>query len=578
MKGATRVGLALYRFLVRALLPGAFRQEYGEELVQAVAVRLAAAHGGLASWTALAAEVADLVRTAVREWRETAAGRVAERRNEHGTRESVMEDAWAELKVTLRALARRPGLALGVTLTIGLGVGATTAIYGVVDGVVLRPLPYEDPSGLVTIGTLGDAAPPDAATDLQALTDINSVVYKRYRERARAFAELAALEPYRVTLSNADGAEEQIPGVRVSQELFDMLGVSPVLGRAFLPEEYALFADGVAMISYEYWQNQYGGDPDVLGRAIATLPSSGPEYIVVGVLPRAFRLPETLFAPGGLPQVYAPLPLADPPPGVVLLFPVQGLGRLAPGATLEQARAEAERLHGEISVEIAELPRMPLLQSRGIGVNDLHAQTVGATARSLWVFLGAAALLLLLTSMNAASLLLARALDRTRELGVRVSLGAGRGRVVRLLLAEAGTLSLIGGAIGVALAYGGVAAFLRLAPPSIPRLDSVAVDGRVLFAATLMTLATAVGAGLLPALRLTAGRPWKALQRGGRTASDTSTGARTVLVGGQLALDRCGRARPRARRRGPRPRTRRPRSGARHRSDGSRSAAQARSA
>jgi hypothetical protein len=138
MKGATRVGLALYRFLVRALLPGAFRQEYGEELVQAVAVRLAAAHGGLASWTALAAEVADLVRTAVREWRETAAGRVAERRNEHGTRESVMEDAWAELKVTLRALARRPGLALGVTLTIGLGVGATTAIYGVVDGVVLR--------------------------------------------------------------------------------------------------------------------------------------------------------------------------------------------------------------------------------------------------------------------------------------------------------------------------------------------------------------------------------------------------------------------------------------------------------
>ena len=235
-------------------------------------------------------------------------------------------------------------------------------------------------------------------------------------------------------------------------------------------------------------------------------------------------------------MVYAPLPTLDPGPGRIVIFPVNGVGRLRPGTTVEQAREEAASIYQEIQNELANQPRLPGATTAGIGVNDLHVQTVGATERTLWIFLGAAALLLALTAMNAATLFLSRALDRTQELGVRVALGAGRAGVVRLLLAEAGALALVGGVVGVAFAFGGVATFLRFAPASIPRLSSVAVDARVLAAAAIMTLGTALAAGLLPALRLTAKSPWQRLQGGGRGASDTTTRLRTALVGGQLAL------------------------------------------
>ncbi|MEE8146006.1 MAG: FtsX-like permease family protein, partial [Longimicrobiales bacterium] len=172
----------------------------------------------------------------------------------------------------------------------------------------------------------------------------------------------------------------------------------------------------------------------------------------------------------------------------------------------------------------------------GIGVNSLHAQTVGTTGRALGLFLGAAGLLLLLAAMNAATLLLARSLDRTQELGVRMALGAGRGRVVRLLVSEAGILSVVGGAFGVLLAYGGVGVFLHYAPSSIPRLSTVAVDARVLAVAAVVSLGTGIAAGLLPALRLTRRGPWERLQTAGRAFVEPSSRLRGVLVGGQMAV------------------------------------------
>jgi putative ABC transport system permease protein len=220
----------------------------------------------------------------------------------------------------------------------------------------------------------------------------------------------------------------------------------------------------------------------------------------------------------------------------VAVFSLMAVGRLVPGATVEQARAEAEELYRAIEVELASLPVGPGGSRRGIGVNGLHAQTVGRAGGTLWIFLGAAGLLLVLTAMNAATLVLARALDRSQELGVRVALGAGRARVVRLLLTESAILAATGGVLGVALAFGGVAAFLRYAPDTIPRLATVAVDARVLGAAALMTLATAVVAGLLPAFRLTARAPWERLQRGGRSVAEPGSRLRSALVGGQLAL------------------------------------------
>jgi predicted permease len=507
------------------LLPTAFRREYGVELGESVAERLGEMRGARV-WTALAAELVDLMRTAAREWKTA----VTE------TKEGAMGGGWAEVSSSVRGLARHPGLALGVVLTIGLGIGATTTIYGVVDGVILRPLPYEDPSSLVAIGALATSGPPDPETGLQPLVEMTSDVYLRYHERARSFSEIAGMDPYTLILSAENGVEEQIPAARVTPELFELFGVSPVLGRTFAPEEFQPFADAdVVMISYDFWHARYGADPDVLGGFLESNPEEGPRSTIIGILPRGFQPPEAFSAAGELPQVYGPLPIGDPGPGRVVLFPVNGVGRLAPGVTLESAREEAERLYSEIAPELVDRPS-PGGARVGIGVNDLHVQTVGETGRTLWIFLGAAALLLLLTAMNAATLFLSRALDRTQELGVRVALGAGRAGVVRILLIEAGTLCLLGGALGVALAYGGVAAFLRYAPESIPRLSTVAVDGRVLAVAAAMTLATALAAGLLPALRFTARAPWERLQGSGRNTSEATSRLRSALVGAQLSL------------------------------------------
>jgi len=533
-----RAALTLYRLAARVLLPPAFRREYGCELEQTVAARIAGADAAPRVALVLVLELGDLARTAAREWRSSMTT----------TREGTMGGGWGDLATSARSLAKRPGLALGVTLTIGLGIGATTTIYSVVDGVILRPLPYEESERLVAVGALAGTSTPDPETGLQELTQMSSQVYTRWRERTRALEEVAALGAGREVVSDEDGIEEQIVSGRISPELLGMLGVSPVLGRTFLPEEYSIALGGVVMLSYEYWQGRYGGDPGVLDQPLeSSFTGEGPRRIIVGILPEGFRPPEAFLPPGQVPQIYGPLPLADASTAMptssqgvqsrrIAVFSLLALGRLAPGTTVEQARAEAAQLFADIEAEVANLPVGPGGGRRGIGVNGLHAQTVGATGRTLWIFLGAAGLLLALTAMNAASLVLARSLDRGQELGVRVALGAGRARVVRLLLTEAGILAAVGGVLGIALAYGGVASFLRYAPDTLPRLATVAVDERVLAVAALMTLGTAVVAGLLPALRLTARAPWERLQSGGRAVSEPASGLRAALVGGQLAL------------------------------------------
>lgn len=530
--------LWLHRQAARVLLPHSFRKEYGAELEATVAERLTGARGAGARWLVLLAELADLARTALREWSCVLAVRAAAIGDRPIGRERTMGGGWNDLKTSARGLARRPGLALGVTLTIGLGIGATTTIYSVVDGVILRPLPFDEPSRLVAIGaTTGSGGTADPETGLQELVPMPSDVFAAYRERARSFTDLSAVTPTRIVLSDANGLQEQVPAARVSPEFFQVLGASPALGRTFSADEHSTPASPVAMITYEYWQQRYGADPAVLGRPLESVASAeAPRSTVVGILPRGFRPPEPFFAVGEPPQVYQPMPLAESGQHVRILFSAFALGRLDPATTLAEARAEAETLAAELAAELPSGRMPPGATRRGIGMNNLHAQTVGTTARALWIFLGAAGLLLLLTAMNAASLFLARALDRRQELAVRLALGSGRARVVRLLVGEAGILSAAGGALGVALAYGGVAAFLRFAPPSIPRLDAVAVDARVLAIAALATLATALAAGLLPALRLTGRGSWEHIQSGGRGVSEPGSRLRPALVGGQLAL------------------------------------------
>ncbi len=212
------------------------------------------------------------------------------------------------------------------------------------------------------------------------------------------------------------------------------------------------------------------------------------------------------------------------------------LARLSPGTSLEEARAETARIAANQATKFPEGNLLPDGSHVGIGVNALHAQTIGGTGRALGLFLGAAGMLLLLAAMNAATLLLARSLDRSRELGVRMALGAGRARVVRLLVSEAGILTAVGGALGVVLAYGGIGLFLRYAPQDIPRLNTVAVDARVLAMAAVVSLGTGIAAGLMPALRLTRQGPWERLHKGGRSVAEPTSRLRSALVAGQMTV------------------------------------------
>jgi putative ABC transport system permease protein len=318
----------------------------------------------------------------------------------------------------------------------------------------------------------------------------------------------------------------------VSPELFELLGVSPALGRTFLPEEHRADVEGAVLITYGAWQRRYGGDPEVVGRPA---PRFYQPTVIVGVLPRDFRPPEAFFATEESPEFWLPLQpehnrYRNPRPTVWVI------GKLRGDTPVDAARDEAADVAAELSVSFPEAIALPDGSASSIGVNTLHAQTVGRTGGALAVFLGSAALLLLLASMNAATLFLARLMDRGPELRVRSALGAGGSQIARLLVSEACAVAMLAGVLGVALAYGGVALFLRYAPSSLPNLASVTVDGRVLMVSAVLSLGAGLLAGLLPAFRLIRRSRGGSLGSGQRTTPEAMARLGPVLVGGQVAV------------------------------------------
>jgi len=436
-----------------------------------------------------------------------------------------------DLRIAARSLARRPGFSAGVALTLGLGIGATTTIFSVVDGVLLRALPFDEPATLVAVGaTFPTREWADEGAGLQHLAGISLANFADYRERSRSFRALAGAEATNVLLPDLGAGPELAAAAAVSSEFFDILGVTPALGRTFLPDEHSVSASGVFLISHGAWQRRYAGDPDVLGRGMSGSEEGG---VVVGVLPRDFRAPEHLFS--AEPEFWMPLQPDNPRYADRGRRSLGVVGRLADGVSAATAREEARDIAAALAAEYPEDNVYADGTHLGIGVNGLHAQTVGTSGRTLRIFLGASGLLLLLAAMNAATLLLARALDRMRELGVRMALGAGRGRVVRLLMSEAALLTLAGGAVGVGFAYGGVRAFLRYAPSGIPRMETVSVDARVLALAAAVSIAAGLAAGLVPALRLSRGAEWARLAATARSSPAPTSRLRTSLVGAQVA-------------------------------------------
>jgi putative ABC transport system permease protein len=435
-----------------------------------------------------------------------------EHRDARGTR--LLEDGVADLRWARRWLAHRPGFTLAVVLTLALGVGGTTAVVCVVDGVLLRPLPYPEAERVVAVWSLtrGEtepwaSSPPD---------------FRIFRDRASSFAHLGGyyIGPANLVIG---GEPVRLTAGFATAGMFDALAVPPAKGRTFRADEETSGRDRVAVLSDGTWRRWFGTRPDIVGSTIAV---NGAPYTVIGVMPPSFRFPERT-AELWLPMAFAPGDVLDTRGN----YFVSVVGRLRPGVSVERA----ERELAGIAVGIAgDDPQAAIRSAR---VVSLHEQTVGDARRPLQLLLGGTGLLLAITCANVAGLVLARGATRGRELALRAGLGATRGRLVRQLLTEGLLLSLAGSAAGLAVAWGALQLLRTLGPADLPRLDEVALDSRVLAATALITVATGLGFALLPALRLTGGAHHDELRGGARLAGAAGhRRLRRVLVGGQVAL------------------------------------------
>jgi len=458
------------------------------------------------------AEAASLARAfaaeRVRHWRRgrTPAGRVSR------TGDPTMTTLWDDLRLAFRSLRRQPGFAAGVVVTLALGIGGNVALFSVVDGVLLKPLPYADPDRLVIVwendrirGT--DREPASAPDYLDLLA------------QSRSFETMAARTGQNRTLgTTADPVH--VSSARVSATYFPLLGVRAVLGRTFDAADEQPGADHVLVLTVGLWRDRFAAEPTVVGRSVML---DGTPATVVGVVP------DRSTVPGLREQVFEPL-VFTPDEQERDIHNFRVFARLLPGATVATAQADASAIMARLEKAYPDMN-----EGRGAWVRPLADEVLGGARPALVLLFGAVALLLLMACASAANLVLARGISRQRELAVRTSLGAGPLRVFRLLLTESLLLAVLGGALGTLLAGGAVALVRALGPEDLARLQQCTVDGRALLFALLASLAAALVFGALPALRGARHSPAASLKEGGRVAGGSGLRARRFLVAFELA-------------------------------------------
>jgi predicted permease len=433
--------------------------------------------------------------------------------------ESLLQD----VKVGLRHAGRKPGFLAAAVVTLALGIGANTAMFSVVYGVLLKPLPFEQSDRLVSVRSTAPGIGWPRAV-------LAAAQYFTYRDEQRVFEDVAVWQTLPATITG-DGEPEQVTALMVTDGFLPILRVGPTLGRWFTREDDAPGSPRRAVITYGFWQQRFSGRRDVVGRTITV---NGSPCEIVGVLPRSFGFLDTtpsLLMPMGLNRATT----------TIIDFSYPGLARLKPGVTLEQASRDVARMIPLTAQKFAPAsalgPTWFADAKLGPDVRFLSDDAVGDVGHVLWVLMGTIGMVLLIACANVANLFLVRADSRQTELAVRAALGAGRWSIARTLLSESLALGLAGGLVGVGLAAATVRVVRATAPTALPRVDEITIDPVVLLFAVALSVAAGLLFGLLPVIRFASPR-LAALRDGGRTVSDgrSRNRVRSALVVVEIAL------------------------------------------
>ena len=430
----------------------------------------------------------------------------------------------SEVKPVVRRLMRSPMFTAITLITLAVGIGANTAIFSVLNGVLLKPLPYPDPDQLVGVW---EKAPGLGMGDINA----SPSTYFTFREENHTFQDTGIWRTDSVSVTGT-GEPEQVQSLMVTDGTLPILGIQPVRGRWFARNDDLPGSPGTVMLTYGYWQRKFGGDSSVLGRRILI---DGEAREVIGVMPQRFQFMNRNVA------LIMPLQL-DRGKTFVGNFSYTGIARLKPGATLAQANADVARMLPMMSRKFPMAPGISLkmLEEAHFSPNlrPLKKDVVGDIGNVLWVLMGTIGAVLLIACANVANLLLVRAEGRQHELAIRSALGAGKMRIARELLLESVTLGLLGGVLGVGLAYAALRLLVAMGPSQLPRLDEISIDPIVLLFTFGVSLVAGVLFGLIPVFKYAGPRLESALRQGGRTSSDGRERhrARSTLVVVQVSL------------------------------------------
>lgn len=438
--------------------------------------------------------------------------RIGEGRERDMRRAEWMHEFMQDARYALRQLARMPGFTVVAALTLAIGIGATTAIFSIVNAVVLRPLPFPDSDRLVRVYSVrrGSEGSTSAAN------------FVAWRERAKSFSQLVPVEYRNFTLITGDRPPEQVTGERVSADLFAALGIAMRLGRAFSKDEDEVGRNGVVILSDRFWRGRFNGDSSILGR---TLRLNAVDHVIIGVAPASADV-MAADASVWVPMGFTAEERADSRKGYLDVF-----ARLAPGVSIAQAQAELAGIAKRLETELEE--------NRGVTVRvaSLTEVYVGSYRSRLFILLGAVAFVLLIACVNVANLLLARGAARGKEISIRAALGAGRGRVLRQLFSESVVLAGIGGTIGLGLAFWGVRVLKAMGPSEVPRLDQAGLDLVTVAFALGATVVSSIVFGIVPALRTARPDLQGALREGGRGSGLVARDrVRQLLVAAEVAL------------------------------------------